>query len=423
MLIEFSVANYRSFREKVTLNMVAGNDKTTLPGNVVEIPAGRKPLRVLRAAAIYGANASGKSNLVKALLAMRNLVLFSADRSREGQPLAAEPFKLDPACAQAPSEFELVIVEDGERYIYGFTADAEKIYEERLLAGVVRSRLLFERRRGEPVRFGDSWRGSRQQPKVLSDSVLMLSFLSREKCSVGPVISWFNNRFWMDSHHPSTQSLMAAFVMILQTQPELKVDLLEFLNRADLGISGIKYSGGRAAEILGEDDLVLSPPEHVVLGESRDSAGDLRPWFSRLGSEGLEVLFDVYEEESAGSQRLFALAAPLLFTIMSHGVLVVDEFERALHPELLKYVLAWFNASLSCGQLIFTTHDAGLLDADEPLLRRDQIWFTEKAPDGASKLYSLWDFAPRKDENLRKGYLHGRYGAVPILSEVDRVAS
>lgn len=429
MLIEFSVANYRSFREKVTLSMVASSDDT-LADNTFAAP-GRRGMRLLKSAALYGANASGKSNLLRALRTMHDLVRGSASRMQRGDPLPAEPFKLDPATMNEPSLFEVVIATDEQRYLYGLTLDRERVHEEWLTATRLTgqrevARMLFERAADGSVEFGDSWRGERATlvERVRENALLLSVAVQTNQESARPVFDWFKDRLWWIPTPWGSSDAPFETMRRIKDDPAFARDVARLLVGADVAVERLELSehpmapesdeGPEAASsLLREFNELFERHLGHILGESRAlTVPSLSVIRRRI--DGREAAFEL-SEESGGTRRLIGLAAPWLQCLARRRTLLIDEFESSLHPHIARQLLKSLHANEGTAQLIFTTHDTNLLDPE--LLRRDQIWFTERSPEGATSLYSLWDFKPRKGENFRKGYLNGRYGAVPFLGD------
>lgn len=413
MLIEFSVANYRSFREKVTLSMVASSDDT-LEGNTFAAP-GKRGMRLLKSAALYGANASGKSNLLKALLTMHDLVRDSATWLQHGSSLPADPHRLDPATASQPSEFEIVLNTEAERYVYGFAIDGERVHREwlsaaRLTGQRAAPRMLFERGADGSTVFGDSWRGERSHlvDRTRANALLLSAAVQ------------FNN----ETAQPVFDCLVGAVQCIPPAPVRLPISNVAFTAVA-LSRLSVTTVSERIAEFVSAMDVPVERLEVVGDGNGIDLHSEApvggRPYTpprlraSRGDRDRNETHFDVERDESKGTQQLITLALPWLSALRQGHLLLIDEFESSLHPHIARQLLKSLHANEGTAQLIFTTHDTNLLDPD--LLRRDQIWFTERSPEGATSLYSLWDFKPRKGENFRKGYLNGRYGAVPFLGD------
>ena len=413
MLIEFSVENYLSFKDRQTISMVASPDKD-LPENVIENAQG-SGLNLLKSAAIYGANASGKTNLVKALQFMTEYVPRSDDESQRNFPILVVPFKLDESRLSCPSLFEVIFILEGIRFVYGFKVDRKKIHEEWLGFYPKGQRsLLFHRRIGSGIKFGASWRGKKKDlENQTRDNVLFLTVAAKWNHQTAlPVIHWFaqNTRCVLDS---LSHALNLFWTLTkIEAHPEQKSAVLKCLKGADLGIADFEIKLDPIVKFLGD---AASPSKETLTAVFKHRVEEADGTFSER-ELGLR-------EESAGTERLLALAEPFFSTLDGNGsILVVDELEAKLHPLLTQQLIEMFNNDgLNKGgsQLIFTTHDSNMLDKN--LFRRDQIWFTEKRPDGSTDLYSLWDFkkTPRKDENLRNGYLAGRYGAIPFVGDFD----
>lgn len=418
MIVEFSVANYLSFRDKVTLSFVASPDRTH-PENVIRgvDPGG---LDLLRSVVVYGANASGKSNLVKAVSTMRHIVEHSIEgQTDERLPITA--FRLDESTAREPSEFELVFVANGERYVYGFTADAERIHEEWLTASKRKPRVLFEREPDGNIHFGPSWRGERRALKRMTrPNALLLSVAAQFNTPlIKPAFDVFCGgiRTLAPAGYDFRESCDTA--RRLEDDPDFTEIAQRFLEVADLGIYGLSVE-----RVPNEEQSKPATVPSAVLrrafadATSDDAREALHARTAHKTASGNTVNFDLDSEESDGTQRLFALVG-LWAHVIEHGcLLVIDEIGAHLHPLLTRFLVSCSHEPRSRAQFLFTTHDTSLLAAD--LFRRDQIWFTEKKPDGATDLYSLWDYkevVARNIENYRKNYLQGRYGAIPFVGE------
>lgn len=423
MLIEFSVSNYRSVRGKVTLSLVASSDARH-PDNT--FPAdGPGKLRLVKTAAIYGANASGKSNVVKALRFMARFVATSARESQRGDRIPTVPFKLDPATEREPSEFEVIFAHEGERFVYGFSADAGQVHEEWLTAARKRTRVLFRRGPGS-VEFGDSWRGDREKlVEMTRDNALLLPVADQfDNPTARAPMDWLRNGFKYISDEPERSSEATYTRALLEAGAGPSAAVSRLVAEADLGIDRLEVErlplceSPRWSELSGDARELIESELRMRGQDVSAEVASVRALHT--GADGRPVALDLQREESGGTQRLFALAGPVL-TLLSEGhTLVIDELETKLHPLLTRALVQAFCRADTGAQLIFTTHDCGLLDSE--LFRRDQIWFTEKDRGGATDLYSLWDYdttAVRPDENFRDGYLRGRYGAIPFIGELS----
>ena len=420
MLIEFSVKNYRSFWEQQTLSMAAGPTKDLRESNTFS-PSLQELPRLLRSAVVYGPNGGGKSNLVKALSFMQNLVLLSAKESQEGEHIALKPFLLHPEGPSRGSEFEIVFVEGGIRYQYGFAATRNQVTHEWLLAFPGnRAQRWFERyynpkKEKDEWYFGTKLTGQKKtwQRSTRSNALFLSTAVQLNSEQLKPVFNWFQ-RLVVIGHGDLIER---AFTIDRCENKEIRDEILHFLRSAGIEVDGIM--------IKEREFDKLKIPSHMP--------DELQSFFQNKlkGRSFKEVLFKhqlsdsedfalfPLAEESDGTQKLFAYAAPWMDVLQNGRVLVVDELDNSFHPHLVRYLLNLIHSSatnIANGQVIFSTHDTSILDTK--VLRRDQIWFMEKDDIQSTQLYPLSDFHPRKNEALEKGYLQGRYGALPYIGEI-----
>lgn len=414
MLVEFSVANFRSIRDRQTLSMVASSAKEHEASNVVlDVAPGVE--RILKCAVIYGANAAGKSNILLALDVMKELVRTSVKETVKGSRLRIIPFLLD-SHASKPTVFEVVFVSESVRYQYGFSAISQRVIEEWLYTyPKKRAQLLFHRKVqadnvGYDWKFGSSLRGAKEvwRNSTRDNSLFLSVAVQLNAEQLLPVFEWFDDslRVLMSG------GLTPNFSKKMLSNPRFKSRMIEFLKSADITFDDISTREGQA-----DQEFIELINEHFPEDDREDliRAESIEVVWSRTAQNGEKVLFNL-ADESRGTQKLFGYAAPLIDTLSSGYVLVVDELNNSLHPLLAKNILKMFNdpkQNRSNAQLVVVTHATSMLDLE--FLRRDQIWFAEKH-EGATQLYPLVDFNPRKDISLAKGYLQGRYGAVPFLS-------
>ena len=442
MLIEFKVANYRSIRAEQTLSMVGSNYSDELPQNLIScdhVP-GLKGTKLVKAVALYGANASGKSNIVAALRFFAEFVRDSATKLQPGAPTGAQPFKLDPACLTAPSKFEITAVINGIRTLYGLELTRERVTSEYLVAYPKgRPQVWFERDWDEKK---GKYAWSKSTAHFKHDAALHEK--TRENAAFISVATQFNHQEvkdlldWLNTQLECPDVEERA-ILAIQASGMLKHDfgsklLIPLLKSADLGVVEVltrtptvnehfrgfahhmRVLSDSAEEGLPYKDGERLPDEAAI----KNSLGDsLVPEFLHHSLGGVPRALNFFREESLGTQRYTALMAAMVLTRELNHVLIIDELETGLHPILVRDAIAIFLSpaftKAKQAQLIFTTHNPLLLD--QTLLRRDQIWFTEKDQEGATRLYPLTDFKPRKDESLVKGYLAGRYGGIPFIPE------
>lgn len=412
MLLEFRVSNFRSFRDEAALSLVASTDKDH-PDNLLETGLPGIP-SALRSIGVYGANASGKSNLVRGLQFMRAVILESA-LLQPGAQYRVQPFRLDPATEGAPTTFEATFLKDGVRYQYGFDLRPDRIVGEWLIVYKTKQPQVWFRRSFDEAtgkdsyKFGTHLHGARHiwREATRPNSLYLSTAVQLNSDLLKPLFDWFSRDLVVIG---ASEAILPILTVnhIRQTDA---TSVVRFLETADIGIADIKVVPKKGFQQSIHVDLATGRmnPSHseteVLVPEFRHSSGERSAVFA-------------LEDESDGTQKLFALAGPL-FEILANGrVLVVDELDRSLHALLVRKLVEMFHGASNPkgAQLIFTTHDTTLLSAD--LLRRDQIWFTEKGADQASRLFPLTDFSPRKGQAIEKGYLEGRFGAVPILGEL-----
>jgi hypothetical protein len=453
MMIEFRVGNFRSFDEAQTFSLVASSD-TRHPDNC--IPFGK--VQVLKSAAVFGANASGKSNLIRALDFMWRFVLHSATRMNVGDPIPVVPFQLNPESRGKPSFFEAAFVVGEVRYQYGFTAISSRVQDEWLIAYPKgRPQHLLERR-FDPETEQTAWtfRGELRQGASLlkertRDNGLALS--RGAELNIGPltaVFLWFLRKMSVRDLSISPASLIEQTAMRLKNDAAFRERVLCLLRHADLGISDLEVSeeqrgwlpirvtasgvvGGAPTLPMGVSGLPV-PSEGLnwtstqppIPGTGGPTGGI--SWFQpppvyairsiHRSPNGEAIPFDFVEAESNGTQRFLALVGPWLDALDQGTLLVIDELDCSMHPRLTWKLVELFqtgDANPHGAQLVFSTHDSTLMDLE--LLRRDQIWIVEKDHAGASRLSSLYEFEekPRNNEAVQRRYLAGRYGGVPVF--------
>ncbi|MFL5382304.1 MAG: AAA family ATPase [Longimicrobiaceae bacterium] len=412
MLIRFRVANFKSIREEQELSLVAAplsEHRESL------IQTALDGVQLLRAAAIYGANASGKSTLLDALAFMQIAVVDSQVQWKPDAEIPRIPFALDPAFANEPSLFAVDLLLEGVRYEYGFVADSEVVHQEWLYAyprGRRQEWFTRDRSREGEFAFSRLLQGENRTISSLtrSNSLFLSAAAQNNHGMLSRVHAWFSRQLLL-SDVPA-RSALAVRVGERCRDADYRARVYAILRAADLGIAGIELveeesTGNSLGGAFGRIFALLSS----------GNAADVR--LLHRGERGATVALP-FSEESQGTRTLFALAGGIVETLSAGGALVVDELDRSLHPHLAMSIVQLFNSPATnpgAAQLIFNTHDTNLLDTT--VLRRDQIWFTEKGNDGATRLFPLTDFRARKYENLQRGYLQGRYGAVPSVRTPD----
>jgi len=416
MLVEFSVGNYRSFLERQTLSMVPGPIKEPAERHVFGTGYKSEP-QLLQSSAVYGPNAAGKSNLVLAIAFFKEFVITSAKEKQEGDEISVVPFRLSKKSSQEPSEFEAVFIVNKTRYQYGFSVDKERVWDEWLFASPEggRTQRWFERSFNVKKRKYDWYinptlKGRRQvwMDSTRSNSLLLSTAMQLNAKSLSEPFSWLKDTLQVLT---SITRLSPGFTANKCLVDDSRNKVLRFLKSADLGIDNFSVS----EEELNQDDLLDGIPEE--LREKLLGAKIAEVKTMHLDDLGEAVSFSI-DDESDGTRSIFALSAPWLDVLENGLVFVIDELHRSLHPKLLIFLLELFQdkqINKNKAQLLFTGHDTSLMDAKT--LGRDQFWFVDKDDRKASQLYPLSDYKPRIGEALERGYLGGRYGALPKIKE------
>ena len=415
MLIRFRVENHRSIYKEQELSFVAA-PLAELPEKVVHTK--QKDLALLRAVGIYGANASGKSTVLDALKFMQSAVLNSQRTWKPDGGVPRSPFLLDPEAVSKPSFFEVDFLLDGSRYTYGFAVDSNLVLEEWLYAYPQgRKQKWFTRGVLESPKFSFSrlLTGENKSIQALTrDNSLFLSAAAQNNhAMLSPIFQWFSNSLTFINELNREFNLTTALTFL---EPEYQSGILSIMQNSDLGITNIDIEEEEISDISKDTfkSLFIDMPDAMALinGSPLMKHVSLRHRTEVVGND----ITIPFKDESRGTQALFAVAGPIVETLSKGGLLSIDELDASLHPLMAVEIVKMFNDSKRNphnAQLLFNTHDTNILECGD--LRRDQIWFTEKDKNGATQLYPLTDYKARREENLKRGYLQGRYGAVPYI--------
>ncbi|TDC60709.1 ATP-binding protein [Actinomadura sp. GC306] len=403
MLLSFRVANHRSLRHEQQL---------LLTPSYADEPAD-VPWEALTVAGIFGANASGKSNVIDALQYMTAMVSRSFRESEPGGGVERHPFALDPQARDEPSTFVADIIVDGVRHTYGFAVDDARVVEEWMYSYPHKKRRVIFHRELDEFHYGEhSPQALKQAEQITEQNVLFLSVAVRSKQRILlPVYEWFQQIEWRTTQHLA----MPYFVAGVLADEDVDLErIVTLLRAADTGIEDailIEES---------EEEYVTRMSRRPRAMGDRDAPRRKRLSFQHRGADGRAAL--KMREQSTGTQSLYWLARPA-FRALDRGVpFIVDELDSSLHPFLTAQLIKLFSDPENNprgAQLIFTSHDVSLLGRiqGQEVLKRDHIWFTEKDECGATELFPVSDFNPRRDENRERRYLAGRYGAVPVLRD------
>jgi len=432
MLLQFKVGNFRSFKELTTFSMVASPDKEFLDTNT--IPCNEK-LRLIKSAVIYGANASGKSNLFQAMDFMRDFMLYSSKESTSTEKIPVEKFRLSTETETLPSTFEIVFFLDNIRYRYGFQADAERIHAEWLFfVPSTREATLFTREK-DNFKLGGHFKEGKGLEDKTRPNALFLSVADQFNGKKAKrILKWIKNLKIVTVLQSGTEE---SFTVSKLDEEDFKDFLLKFLNAADIGIKDLNKSSRNFTEDDLPEDLTnrerkrLYSMKKGVESKSKDlELIEINTIHEKIDANNIPIskeIFDLNFHESAGTKALFALSAPIYYTLKNNWVLIIDELTSKLHPLLTRAIIELFH-NYNCdkedhlkssAQLLFASHDTSILT--NRLFRRDQVWFTQKDRYGATELYSLEEYRIRKDASFNKDYMLGKYGAIPFLGDIAAV--
>jgi uncharacterized protein len=423
--IEFSVGNFLSFKDTNTLSMVSAKlknrDRRLDASNTIDIEEGYS---LLTSAAIYGANASGKSNIVMAMAFMKHFVTFSSNDPEIDDEIHTNNFKLSTETDNKPSFFQVILIINNMKYRYGFEVLKNRVMSEWLFyVPKIREVKLFIRDE-KGIHISRIFKEGRGLESKTRDNVSFLSVVGQFNGTISmEVLSWFS-RFRVISGLDDTA--YKGFTLTKFEDEIYKKKIVDLVRRFDLGIEEIikKKTSKNNTKIFFPKDIPLEIRKEALRRFEVDQIeiNTIHNKFNEDGNPIGNVGFNLNNNESEGTQKLFFLTAPLIEVLTKGLILVVDELEARLHPLITRSIIELFNSPESNphrAQIIFTTHDTNMLS--NRIFRRDQIWFVEKDQKGASHLYSLAELKVRNDASFESDYIKGRYGAIPFLGNLEVV--
>lgn len=437
MLIRFVVSNFLSFNEEREFSMIAGNFKTH-KHHVYALPK----LNILKAAAIYGANGAGKSNLIKSIEYLKELILDG----EIGKTIDFKKFKLNKTNKSLPTTFEIEFYQDTKFYAYGVSISNTSILEEWLYeTGVNKDdKLVFERKlvksKKSTIKVADKYIKNEKDKyliELLEDNLLEHNELLITKSNNLKIKEINTLKKWIATSlviiHPGSK--FAGLGKALTSSEKFRTLATELLCSFDTGVKGLAVQSIELDKFLGKDNedlkknvideldngetvILNSSPGQVEAIKEHDKYVVKKVISTHHDNQGKSVIFDV-EEESDGTQRIMDFIPAFSSILHSDSTIIIDEIDQSLHPVLLRALVEkTMSDQQTKGQLIFTTHESNLLDLD--IFRQDEIWFIEKdSLLGSSHMYSLSEFKPRYDLDIKKGYLKGRFGAIPFLADLQ----
>jgi AAA15 family ATPase/GTPase len=381
----------------------------------------------LKSAAIYGANASGKSNLISAVKIMRQLVLDSSKDTQANESIPVEPFRLSTETIEQPSLFEMVFVINGRRYRYGFETTTEKIVSEWLFhVPTIREAKLFERRKGK-FEVTAAFKEAKALEDKTRDNALFLSVVAQFNGKISQtILGWFENLMIISGLNDT--NLRPHTLRALESET-YRDEILSLFKKLDVGIDDVQIRKSPIPtqtfnDVPEEFKRVSEEIERIFKGlgmKKLDVLTSHRKFNSTGQAVGTEV-FDLDNQESEGTRKLFSMVGLFVDTLTKGHLLLVDELDARLHPLITRTIIGLFNSKETNpqnGQLAFAAHDTNLLSKD--IFRRDQIWFVEKDQFGATHLYSLVEYKVRNDASFESDYIRGKYGAIPFVGDLSRI--
>ncbi len=420
MIVEFTVGNFLSFNHKRTLTFEA-KGISELKGNVFI----QNKHQLLRSVVVYGANSSGKSNLIKALDRMRDNVLLSV-KLNDSDELDYSPFLLSSESEYAPTFFEVIFIDDKVKYRYGFEYNQTEIVNEWLFVGnnSKTEKPLFIRTK-DGIAVTDKFEEGKGYETATNDNRLFISLIAQLRGAISKkILKWFKNVGVLSGLEHKDYNVFS--LVVLHKQLEGCTESLALFQNLRLGFKELTIQESEFNPLNLPDELPKNVKSKLVkelTGKTQLTLKTTHNKFDKNGHIVGEVLFDADEQESAGTNKIVHLSGPIFDTLISGKILIIDELDAKLHPLITIYIINLFNnpsTNPNNAQLLFATHDTNLLSIDT--FRRDQIWFTEKDDTEQTDLYSLHDFnlpdgtKVRSDANIEKNYIRGRYGAIPFIT-------
>lgn len=431
MLIEFRFKNYRSFRDEAVLSMEA-TGLGTFKNSLIKY----NNMKLLPGVAIYGKNGGGKSNVIRAFWLAVQFIKNAQRTQHENAIVPVVPFSLNDYSYNAPSEFEFIYTLDNVKYWYTFAATREKVVKESLYHAPKGQKALVFSREEQTFSFTED----KAKRKLISETVAKNQLFFANACTMndnvcGNAMRWFRERVFFSRDYSDIPKQLLDYsndTMMLKA-------ISDYAKAADFGIEDMQFEIN--SKEIGDD---LTFPENIPEGikaaltqfvqllsetsnnsETRLKMGQVKAISQHQGqnANGETQLYPLeLADESDGTRKLMSIAPAMESVLGNGGILLVDELERELHPMLVDYIIAKFqskSANPNGAQIIFTTHNTELMNME--LLRKDQLYFADKSHvDGTSELYSISEFGTKTTENIRKGYLIGKYGATPNI-EIEEV--
>lgn len=399
MLLEFCVKNFLSIKDDLKLSFVATTLKESLsePNDVIRISD--MGLALVRSAVIYGANASGKTNVLKAIAFYKSFIMNSFKNGQAGESIDVENFRLNASTVQEPTTMEATFTFGEYLYRYGFEVGEKAVHAEWLYRRMNRKRskeveIFYREETGVIVHAKSPLMQDLVNRKMVRDNALLLSTAAQfNETTAVDILHWLSDTQVLFCSEDDKMWLQA--IRHLDDE-KMRERIVRFAKYADLGIENITKIGNR------------------IVSSHRQ--------YDDEGRETNDVAFSFSGNESEGTIKYFSLAYPIIDALDNGKRLLVDELDSKLHPLLVRKIVTLFNSAETNSkgaQLLFTTHDTFLLSAG--LFRRDQVWFTQKDNFGATEAYSLAEYKVRGSSPFERDYLQGKFGATPIIGDMETI--
>ncbi len=399
MIIEFCVRNYLSIKDELKISFMATTLKEpdTVGSSVMHI--NETGLSILRSGVIYGANASGKSNVLKAFEFFTKFIINSFKQSQAGETIEIENFRLNATSIKQPTSMECTFIVDEYIYRYGFELTNKAVIEEWLYQKLNKKHSkeveIFYRESGKvDIHTKAEVIKELVGKNMIRENALILSTAAQfNETRAVSILQWLNHNIILFG---SEEEKLWNQAILHLDEEAMRKRIVSFAKYADLGIDNIIKSGNR---------IVSSHKQ-----------------YNENGNKTQEIVFTFNKNESEGTIKYFSLSFPIIDALDNGKRLIIDELDSKLHPLLIKRIIGLFNSEKTNpkgAQLLFTTHDTFFLNTG--LFRRDQIWFTQKDNFGATEAYSLAEYKVRSNSQFERDYLQGRYGATPIIGEMENI--
>lgn len=416
MLVQFRFNNYKCFKDETVFNVVASNYYREKMENLIQVPQ----YALLRTAAVYGANASGKTKLFQAFNFMREVVLTSADTQSNNWQKSYAPFLLDTYSADQPSVFEVVFLMDDIQYRYGFELNGERIIAEWLFRKRSKEIKVLEFDGSPSVYYNEKYINRKiinnlEDAKMFRANSLIISSLSlwNDALSLN-ILNWFRRNNIISA----SLNTMAPRILTALELPKMKAKMIEFLRSADLGIFDVTPNEISIEDL--PDEIKRMLPEDAINGPIVSGISISHKRYDKQHLPAGYVKLSLEKDESYGTYRFLSLAGPIINALETGSVLWIDEIDNGLHYDLVRALVSLFQdekINVHNAQLIINTHNISLID-DADLFRRDQIFIVKKNRYGEANLIPVSDFSLRESAKVGKLYREGRFGGVPYLEKL-----